>query len=70
MFYFNSNLFIYIQAREAEIVGDMEKNRCNRAIALYLNIVGFMFGLPLTIGAWVYIYLVYLKTVNQENDPY
>ena len=63
-------IYIYMQAREAEIVGDTEKKKHCRAIALTLNIIGFIFGLLVYIGAWVYIYFRFVKTHLLDIDPY
>ena len=59
-----------MQAREAEIFGDTEKKRNCRAIALALNIIGFIFGLLVYIGAWVYIYFRFIKNHQLDIDPY
>lgn len=57
-----------VNAREAEITGDMEKSRSSRATALALNIVGFIFGLLMSIAAWLYFYFKVYKNMHQESD--
>ena len=52
------------------MAGDMEKSRGSRANAFALNIVGFFFGLLLTIATWVSFYFLYYKpSQDQESEP-
>ena len=64
-----TNLYFYVQAREAEMRGDREAMRTNRQTALCLNIVGFVFGLAVTIGAIIYV-VHYYKSVDQNEYQY
>ena len=63
------SLYFYIQAREAEMRGDREALRTNRQTALCLNIVGFVFGLAITIGSIIYL-VHYYNSIHQNEYPY